>query len=85
MITVYTKDNCRFCDLAESLLDSKNIPYRSYKIGKDVSRQWIVESFPNFKTAPIIVDGERLIGGYDRLLSEVSDPNNQLGKTFLQE
>lgn len=85
MLTVYTKDNCRFCDLAKTLLETKGIEYRQYKIGTDVSREWIVETFPNVRTVPIVVDGTRLIGGYDNLLSEVSDPNNHLGKRFLQE
>ncbi len=85
MITIYTKDNCPACVNAKALLDNKAISYRQYKIGTDVSREWILETFPNQRTVPIIIDGSRIIGGYDQLLAEVSDPNSHLGKTFLQE
>lgn len=85
MITIYSKENCPACVRAIQLLESKNIAYNQYKIGVDVSREWILESFPNIKTVPIIIDGERLIGSYENLLSEVSNPNSHLGKTFLQD
>lgn len=85
MIVIYTKENCRFCDLAKSLLESKGVQYRQYMIGIDVSRDFITETFPNVRTVPIILDDNRLIGGYDNLLSELSDPNNHIGKTFLQD
>lgn len=72
MITVYSKENCSYCTSAIKYLTNKNVYFVVKKMGTDVTREWILETFPTMKTMPIITktdfEGTRLIGGYDDLL-----------------
>lgn len=65
---IYSKDNCPYCDKAKSLLESANIEYTEYKIGRDLSREEFLEKFPNTRTVPQIYLDEVYIGGYDKLV-----------------
>lgn len=66
-ILVYTKDNCPYCDRAKNLLRSKGQTYTEMNIGRDITREEFVSTFPGVMTVPfIIIDGER-VGGYNDL------------------
>lgn len=76
MYIIYSKPNCKFCDMAKDLLDSKSINYVEIKI--DVGQKRAEESsyisiselkteFPNVRTAPVITRDGLLIGGYNEL------------------
>ena len=43
MITVYSKDQCVFCDKAITLLKLKAKDHNVYKLGKDFDRDTILE------------------------------------------
>lgn len=83
MITIYTKPDCNFCNKAKQLLSTKNIPFAEIEIGKDISKEEILEQYPFIKTVPIILDSSRLIGGYNDLVEEMK--NGDLGKIFIQD
>lgn len=71
---------CPYCDKAKALLDSKGIAYTEYDLS---ANEGSIELFKilNYKTIPIITQGDRVIGGYDdivkylnpRITSVVSD------------
>lgn len=65
---IYSRDNCIYCDRAKELLESANIEYTEYKIGRDLSREEFLEKFPNTRTVPQIYLDETYIGGYDKLI-----------------
>lgn len=67
MITVYSKDQCVFCDKAITLLKLKAKEHVVYKLGKDFDRDTILEMFPNARTFPIITIDKAFIGGYNEL------------------
>ena len=67
MITVYSKDQCVFCDKAITLLKLKAKDHNVYKLGKDFDRDTILEMFPDARTFPIITVDKRFIGGYNEL------------------
>lgn len=76
MFIVYSKPNCNYCNLAKSLLTSKNLEYeeRIIDVGqvKDKGEIYVTvaqlkEKVPEAKTVPQIFDGDILIGGYDSL------------------
>lgn len=78
MYTVYTKQNCPYCDMAKNLLESKGIPFETQMIGVDISRDEILLKFPSMRTVPIIVDDNgELIGGYDNLSEKVKNDGQQ--------
>ena len=71
MFTVYTKDNCSFCDQAKQLLTSKGIEYTAVKLGEDISREELLAKIPNARTMPQIIKSDNnasvVIGGYAEL------------------
>lgn len=78
MITIYSKPNCPYCDMAKNLLNSKNIAFTESVIGVDVSRDEILLKFPTMRSVPIIIDENgQLIGGYDKLSEKVKNDGTQ--------
>ncbi len=59
-----------------------NIQYEEIKIVEENNLEYIRNKFPLMKTVPIILEGERLIGGYDKLV-ECINSNENFGKTLL--
>jgi glutaredoxin len=82
MLTVYSKNNCPFCDKAKYLLKTKNIAYTEIKIDEDQeAREWLIAQ--GHRTAPQIYLGDELFveGGYQGL-AKLSDEElfNKLGE-----
>lgn len=76
MFVVYSKPNCSSCDQAKSLLANKGLQYqeRIVDVGqpKDADKiyctvQQLREVVPDARTVPQILQGEKLIGGFDQL------------------
>jgi glutaredoxin len=67
MITLYTKDNCPYCDGAKSLLKSMKEEYTEIDINELGVRDWLKEQ--GHKTVPQIYWGDKLLveGGYTGL------------------
>jgi glutaredoxin len=71
MITLYTKDNCPYCDKAKHYLKSINEEYTEINIAEEGVRDWLVAE--GHKTVPQIYYNDKLLveGGYTGL-SKVS-------------
>ena len=67
MLTVYSKNNCPFCDRAKALLESKGVDYTEVNIEKDPdARQLLVDK--GLRSVPQIFHGYEIIpGGFDGL------------------
>ena len=67
MITVYSKNNCPFCDRAKALLERKGVPYTEVNIENDAeSRQMLLDK--GLRSVPQIFHGYELIeGGFNGL------------------
>jgi len=70
MITVYSKNNCPFCDRAKALLESKGIPFKVIKMEDEPeAREFLVDQ--GLRSVPqIFKDGILLPGGYQGLASK---------------
>jgi len=69
MLTVYSKENCAFCDRAKNLLDLKGINYQEVRIDQDdTARQFLVSE--GHRTVPQIYRNGSLFvqGGYNGLV-----------------
>ena len=70
-VTVYTKENCKWCDLLKYLLNRKNIEYNQVIVDpsmfEDYKKQFNVE------TLPLVLHGEEKVGGYDDTLNLLRD------------
>jgi glutaredoxin len=85
MIELYTTDNCNYCNKAKNILNSLKVQFKTYSVGKDVSRDFIVEKFPNAKSYPVVVINGEFVGGYNELEMRVYEERNNFGKTLLVE
>ena len=67
MITVYSKNNCPFCDRAKALLESKGIPFKTVKLEDEPdAREFLMDQ--GLRSVPqIFKDGVLLPGGYQGL------------------
>lgn len=67
MVTVYSKNNCPFCDRAKALLESRGVPYTEVNIENDAeSRQMLLDK--GLRSVPQIFHGYELIeGGFNGL------------------
>lgn len=77
MLTVYSKNNCPFCDQAKHLLKTKNIAFEEVKIDENLdARNFLVGA--GHRTAPQIYKGDQLFveGGYQGL-AKLSDEELQ--------
>jgi len=85
MITLYSKENCVWCDRAKQLLKEHNINYREFIVGKDVSISWVQEAFPGVKTVPVVVQNGKLMGGYEELSYKMINEGEAFDKVLLNE
>jgi glutaredoxin len=73
MLTVYTKDNCPFCDRAKALLENKGVQYNAINVGQQPdARQFLVDQ--GLRSVPQIFNGDALLeGGYQGLVSKPAE------------
>jgi glutaredoxin 3 len=73
MLTVYSKNNCPFCEQAKGLLTKKGISFDVVKIDEDnEAREWLLEQ--NHRTVPqLYLDGKLFVEGGYQGLAKLSD------------
>lgn len=78
MITVYSKNNCPFCDRAKSLLESKDIPFTVIKMEDEpIAREFLMDQ--GLRSVPqIFKDGVLLPGGFQGLADKDEEFFNTL-------
>lgn len=64
MIDIYGKPNCPFCSQAVDLCEKMHLPYSYKTVGDDLSREDLLEMFPNAKTVPQISVHGQPVGGF---------------------
>ena len=83
MLTVYSKNNCPFCEQAKNLLTTKKIAFEVIEIDEDdVAREWLLEQ--RHRTVPQIYrDGKLFVEGGFQGLKKLTDEqlNEMLGET----
>lgn len=70
--TVWSKDNCPFCDQAKALLTMKGIEFEERKIGYGWTKEQLLESVPTARTVPQIFLDDELVGGFDDLKKKLT-------------
>jgi glutaredoxin 3 len=66
-VTVWSKDNCPFCEKAKNLLKLKGVEFEERKIGHGWTREDLLAVAPNSRSVPQIFWGSECIGGFDEL------------------
>lgn len=74
MITVYSKNNCPFCDKAKGLLKLKGVDYAEIKIDEDSEAREFMIGEGHRSVPQIYKDGKLLVeGGYNGLARQKED------------
>jgi len=82
-VIVYSKPNCPYCVKAKHLLEMRQIPFVEQVVGKDVTREELLEAAPNARTVPQIIINGKSIGGYDQLVTYIDETGfNSTGYTL---
>ena len=68
-VQIYTSSNCPYCIRAKQLLDSKGVEYDEVNLDNNPEQKLEAMQKHNWRTVPIILIGDELIGGYDQLVS----------------
>ena len=70
---VWSKDSCAYCVQAKQLLESKGIEFEERKIGKDWTKEQLLEAVPTARTVPQIFLDEQYVGGYQELRQKLNN------------
>jgi glutaredoxin len=65
--TIWTKENCPYCEAAKHYFAKTNIEYEEISLTQN-NRNQLLELVPDAKTVPQIFIDNVLIGGYDDLV-----------------
>jgi glutaredoxin len=77
---IYSKKDCGYCVRAKQFLQNKNIPYHEFIISPGmgestllenqsyVTKDQLLQRYPNARTVPQIWIDDQHIGGYDNLV-----------------
>jgi len=78
MITIYSKNNCPFCDRAKALLESKGVPYTTINIEEQPDAREILVDL-GLRSVPQIFKGTTLLpGGFQGLAGKDEEFFNTL-------
>jgi glutaredoxin len=78
MLTVYTKNQCPFCDRAKALLESKGVPYTAINIEEQPDAREVLVNL-GLRSVPQIFNGTTLLpGGFQGLASKDEEFFNTL-------
>jgi glutaredoxin 3 len=71
--TIWSKDMCGYCEQAKQLLTMKGIEFEERKIGKDWTKEQLLEAVPTARTVPQIFLDEQYVGGYQELRQKLNN------------
>ena len=73
-ITIYSKNNCVYCDKAKALMKGLGHKFEEKKLESFDSPQAMIEDIgKNVRTMPQIKIDDKLIGGYNQLVEHFAD------------
>ena len=73
MITVYTKNNCPYCDQAKALLESKGVAYASINIEEHPEAREILVNMGLRSVPQIFKEDQLLPGGFQGLAAQTEE------------
>ena len=73
-ITIYSKNNCVYCDKAKALIKGLGLEYEEKKLESFDSPQAMIEDIgKNVRSMPQIKIDDELVGGYNQLIEYFAD------------
>lgn len=72
-IEVYTRNNCPRCVLLKEILHKESVEYTEYIIDKTISRDEVLQKFPNQRMLPIVVYNSVTLADSDQLVKIIME------------
>ena len=66
-IELYSKENCKYCEMSARALEQSGLEFTTKKLDVDFDREFVVNNFPTARTFPIVVINGELLGGFQEL------------------
>lgn len=73
MIHIWGKPACPSCTKAKALCEQRGYRYEYLEMGRDFTREAVLEEFPEARTFPQIVVGGQKVGGYEAFVKYIED------------
>lgn len=73
-IVLITRAHCPYCEQAKTLLKNENKNWDELMIGENISREEVLDMYPDLAVLPIVVINDAPIGGYNELLDYLYPP-----------
>lgn len=67
-VHIYTTSYCPYCRSAKNLLEQKGVEFEEIDLTYDLEKRKLLVEKHKWRTIPIIMINEELIGGYDQLV-----------------
>ena len=80
--TIYSKDDCPWCDKAKALMTEYGEGYNEIVIGRDITREEFTQSFPDIKTVPYTIIGSLVLPSYESLEEYITHPVRRAASKF---
>lgn len=74
-IELYTRAQCSNCVKVKEALTNSKMPFVEHVIDRDLTREDVLEKFPDAKILPVVVVDGTWIGGKDEILKIVAQKN----------
>ena len=84
MITLITRDGCINCVKAKEELDKRKLKYEIKNIPDDISREKVIDIYPEAKGLPVFILDGKYSGSIQELIAylTVPSPKNLLGMLY---
>lgn len=63
-VVVYSREGCGHCLAVKAILANRRLPYAEYVVGRDLTRDELVEMYPGTRSLPVVVVDGLNIGGH---------------------
>lgn len=73
MFTIYSKDNCPYCEKIKQLMTLAKIENVVYSLGRDFSREQFYAEFGKGSTFPQVVYENEVIGGCNETIEYLKE------------
>lgn len=80
MITIYGNTRCPWCEKAKQLTERYELKYQYLNTDEEENLKALKEAMPDVKTIPQIWWGDRHIGGYQELSTEIENTIGNYGQ-----
>lgn len=85
LVEIYTKADCPHCVRAKQLLKNNNIPFTEWELGRNITKEVLLERFPDAKFVPIILIDDQKLDSVNSLQLLLEQDRNIIDTVLLHD